>query len=112
MRDISDHAVAPDGSVWLALGTCTLARVTPDGVLSTTPAPLPARNSAFDGTGELWLSNRLRLARGLGGPCDDVAPKARVPKRISLRAARARDHRSGSASPRPCASARWSTAPG
>src|SRR5690606_11191833 len=63
VRDISDHAVAPDGSVWLALGTCTLARVTSDGVLSTTPAPLPATQLAFDGTGELWLSNRLRLAR-------------------------------------------------
>jgi streptogramin lyase len=83
---IRDLTLAPDGSAWLALGGCKLARVTADGVVSTLPAPIPTTQLAFDGTGTLWLANRMRVARGLDGTCDGSAPRAEVPKRITLRA--------------------------
>ncbi|WP_121256153.1 virginiamycin B lyase family protein [Solirubrobacter pauli] len=84
----SDIAAAPDGSVWVAFRRCTVTRVGADGQVTNVPAPLAAKELAFDGTGQLWLANRARLARGLDGTCDGSAPRVRVPRRTSLAALR------------------------
>ncbi len=90
-------AVAPDGSAWFASGRCTLARVAPDGAISSVSAPIPTRQIAFDPSGGLWLASRARLlhlAPGEApGACDDRPPTVRIsPGRdggvVSLRALR------------------------
>ena len=88
----TDVAVASDGGAWFATGSCTLARVTPDGELTTAPTPIPARQIAFDPAGGMWLASATRLVHVAPGEafgtCDDSAPEARVNRgrdRIGLR---------------------------
>lgn len=83
---VSDIATAPDGSLWVAFGRCTLTRVSPDGQATTVGAPIAATELAFDGTGQLWLANRARVARGLDGTCDGATPRVDVQRRISIAA--------------------------
>jgi streptogramin lyase len=73
----TDVAVAPDGTAWFAFGRCQLLRGA-----TLVPAPVPARQLAFDSAGGLWLASRTRLAHtpvtALGNGCDDRPPRARI----------------------------------
>lgn len=79
-----DIAAAPDGSVWVAFGRCTLTRVSPEGQVTAVRAPITAKELAFDGAGQLWLANRARITRGLDGTCNGTAPRVRAPRRLSM----------------------------
>ena len=88
----SGVAVAPDGSAWFATAFCRLARITPDGEVTSAPTPIPAQRIGFDPAGGMWLASSTRLvhvAPGEGfGACDETAPSVRVNggrDRISLR---------------------------
>jgi streptogramin lyase len=77
-----DVAVGPDGSAWVATGTCELARITPAGEVTTVRAPVPATLIAFAPDGRQWLASRNRIVRVVPGAppgaCDDRPPRLRV----------------------------------
>ncbi len=78
--------MAPDGSAGFALGRCRLARAaTPDGPLTFTRIPVPARHVAFDPVGGLWLTSGARLVHVAptepAGACDETPPTVRVTPR-------------------------------
>ncbi|WP_157592229.1 Vgb family protein [Solirubrobacter soli] len=78
----ADIAAAPDGSAWFTVGTCTLGHVTGKAV-AFVPAPIPARQLAFDAAGALWLASPARVVRTTtgelnGAGCDDTPPRVRI----------------------------------
>ena len=71
----------PDGTAYLAFGTCELGHLLPSGALAFEPIPIPARQVVADGAGGFWLASAVRLAHsapGLGAgaaACDATPPK-------------------------------------
>jgi hypothetical protein len=78
----TDVATAPDGSAWFTVGACALGHVTGTAV-AFVPAPIPARDLAFDAAGALWLASPARVVRTTtaelsGAGCDDTPPRVRI----------------------------------
>jgi streptogramin lyase len=94
----TDVAVAPDGSVWLALGRCAIARVN-GAALEFRRIPIPAQHIAFDPAGRVWLASRTRLVHSaldqLGGTCDNRGPQVRVMPGTGRRVRLGALHRAG-----------------
>jgi hypothetical protein len=95
LGEVSDIAVAPDGSAWLAHGRCRLTRVDPAGGTTLVTTPIVTHRVDADATGRLLLTGVTRLVRFRpgtpAGACDDEGPTVRVRPsagRISLAALR------------------------
>jgi streptogramin lyase len=89
---VSDLAAAPDGSAWIALGSCFVGRVTLDGTVAFRRAPVPAEHVAVDPAGRLWLASPARLVRfapgETAGRCDERPPSVLARATVSLSALR------------------------